>query len=478
MEFFPLFLRLHGRPVLLVGGGEVAVRKARLLLKAGAQIHVVSPQLAPELEAALEQGQIMHRRGVYAPADLHAQRWRLIIAATDSDSLNAKIAREADALGIWVNVVDDPERCTAITPAMIDRSPLVVALSSGGAGPVLIRQLRERWEKELSPGLGGVLRWAEAWRPRVRAALEDGKQRLRLWEQVFSSAVVQAVEGGQTQAADEEMQRLLEQLQRPAQGRVWLVGAGPGDPDLLTLKALRCMQQADVVVHDRLLGEGILDLVRRDADRIDAGKRRSRHTLPQETINALLVRLAKEGKRVVRLKGGDPFVFGRGGEEMTELMAAGVPFEVVPGITAASGASAYCGIPLTHRDHAQSCIFVTGHPRQNGQLDLPWSTLARAGQTVVVYMTLTRLDDICSAIIEAGAPADRPVALIEKASQAGQYTRVATLGNLPSMVAAQSIEGPAILVIGDVVGLRRDLAWRAEDPAADDRREASTAMKL
>lgn len=468
MEFFPLFLRFDGRPVLLVGGGEVAVRKARLLLKAGAKIHVVSPQLAPELATACDQGQLSFRRGVYAPADLQAQRWRLVVAATDSDSLNAKIAREADALGVWVNVVDDPERCTAITPAIIDRSPLVVALSSGGAGPVLIRQLRERWEKELSPGLGGVLRWAAGWRPRVRAALTDGKQRLRFWEQVFSSALVQQVEGGQTQGADAQMVQLLEQSQQPSQGRVWLVGAGPGDPDLLTLKALRCMQQADVVVHDRLLGEGILDLVRRDADRIDAGKRRSRHTLPQETINALLVRLAQEGKRVLRLKGGDPFIFGRGGEEMTELMTAGVPFEVVPGITAASGASAYCGIPLTHRDHAQSCIFVTGHPRQNGQLDLPWSTLARSGQTVVVYMTLTRLEDICAAIIAAGAPAQRPVALVEKASQAGQQTRVATLGSLPTLVADQSIAGPAILIIGDVVGLRSDLAWRVEQPLGSE----------
>lgn len=464
MEFFPLFLRLQGRPVLLVGGGEVAVRKARLLLKAGAAIHVVSPQLAPELAALQDRSALSFRRGVYAPADLHAQRWRLVVAATDSDSLNAKVASEADALGIWVNVVDDPERCTAITPAIIDRSPLVVALSSGGTGPVLIRQLRERWEKELSPELGKVLRWAADWRPRVRAALADGKQRLRFWEQVFTSTLVQAVEGGQMHRADEQMAQLLTQSQSAPRGRVWLVGAGPGDPDLLTLKALRCMQQADVVVHDRLLGEGILDLVRRDADRIDAGKRRSRHTLPQETINALLVRLAQEGKRVVRLKGGDPFIFGRGGEEMTELMAAGVPFEVVPGITAASGASAYCGIPLTHRDHAQSCIFVTGHPRQDGQLDLPWSTLARAGQTVVVYMTLTRLEDICASIIEAGAPPDRPVALIEKASQADQQTRVATLESLPSIVAGQSIVGPAILIIGDVVGLRRDLSWRAEQP--------------
>ncbi|MGB1557559.1 MAG: siroheme synthase CysG [Oceanococcaceae bacterium] len=465
MHYFPLFCRLQGREVFVVGGGEVAARKIRLLRRAGAKVRVLSPDLCEELQQLADAGELSWEEGLFngtLPSGL-----ALVVAATDADGVNAAVAAAAEAAGVWVNCVDDPEHSTAITPAIVDRSPLVVAISSSGAGPVYTRRLREKIEAELPPRLGGLLDWAARWRKPVREALPSGLQRLRIWESVFDGVLSNLVLAGKEAEADAAMQALLGAgAQEPPRGEVWLVGAGPGDPDLLTLKALRRMQQADVVVYDRLLGPAILELVRRDAERIDAGKRRSNHTLPQEDINALLVRLAREGKRVLRLKGGDPFVFGRGGEELAELMAAGIPFEVIPGISAANGAAAYAGIPLTHRDHAQSCIFVTGHPRADGALDLPWQTLAREGQTVVVYMGLTRLEELCAALREAGAPDERPAALVENASRADQRTLVGTLATLPEQARAADLQGPTLLIIGDVVRLRDSLSWRPEGSAA------------
>lgn len=462
MEFFPLFARLRNRPVLLVGGGEVALRKWRLLQRAGANITVVATALAPELDTAWRLGQFDWQARAVVRADVHAEL-ALAIAATDDPECNALCAQWAEAERVWVNVVDAPAQCSVITPAIVDRTPLVVAISSAGAAPVYVRRLRMRLEQELSPGLGALLRWAAQWRRAVRQALTDGRARLRFWEWIFDGPPASLYLSGQGHAAEELLRQHLQTAaaDRP-QGEVWLVGAGPGDPDLLTIRALRRMQQADVVVHDRLIGAGILELVRRDADRIDVGKRRSNHTLPQEDINALLVRLAREGKRVLRLKGGDPFVFGRGGEEIDTLAQAGVPFEVIPGITAANGAAAYAGIPLTHRDHAQSCIFVTGHPQKDGQLDLPWSTLVRGGQTVVIYMGITALEGIIAHLLAAGAPPERPAAVVENATRGDQRTLVGTLASLASQVAVAALSGPAVVIVGDVVGLRDRLAWRHE----------------
>jgi len=462
MEFFPLFLRLLGRPVLLVGGGEVAARKLRLLLRAGADITVVAPSAVDEIMAAAAAGQLRWESRVACADDVHAGQ-ALVVAATDDEAQNAQVAVWANDVHVLVNVVDAPALCTAVTPAIVDRSPLVVAISSGGSAPVYVRRLRARLEQDLPPYLGKLLRWAGSWRVRVREAIPEARMRLRFWEWLFEGPVASQVLAGKTEQADG---LVTARLQAPAaeesRGEVWLVGAGPGDPDLLTMRAVRRMQQADVVVHDRLIGPRILELVRRDAERIDVGKRKSRHTLPQEDINALLVRLAREGKRVLRLKGGDPFVFGRGGEEIGELMAAGVAFEVIPGITAASGAAAYAGIPLTHRDHAQACVFVTGHPRADGQLCLPWRSLAAESQTVVVYMGLTLLAQICHELIAAGAPGSRPAALVENATREDQRTVVATLETLPEAVAKAAPEGPGLLIIGGVVGLREALNWRPD----------------
>ncbi len=462
MDFFPLFLRLSERPVLLVGGGEVAARKLRLLLRSGAQVRVIALAIVPEIASEVDAGRVRWDARAVGDEDIHAGL-ALVVAATDDRELNAQVAAWCARQHVLVNVVDAPDLCTAITPAIVDRSPLVVAISSAGAAPVYVRRLRAKLEQELPPYLGNLLHWAAGWRQRVRGTLGDSLQRLRFWEWVFDGPAASQVLAGKPEVADALIATRLEadggDLPR---GEVWLVGAGPGDPDLLTVRAVRRMQQADVVVYDRLIGPRILELVRRDAERIDVGKRRSNHTLPQEDINTLLVRLAKEGKRVLRLKGGDPFVFGRGGEEIGELLAAGVAFEVIPGITAANGAAAYAGIPLTHRDHAQACVFVTGHPRADGQLCLPWSQLAGAGQTVVIYMGMTLLPQICAELMRAGAPADRPAALVENATRENQRTIAATLTTLSEKVAQADVEGPGLVIIGDVVRLRDSLQWRPE----------------
>lgn len=460
MEFFPLYLRLNRRPVLVVGGGEVAARKVRLLRRAGAAIQVVSPVVCDELQELLADGEVSWEPRNAIEDDVSPDL-ALVVAATDDSATNTALSAWAEAAHVWVNVVDQPAACSAITPAIVDRSPLIIAISSGGTAPVYIRRLRAWLEQELPPNLGQLLTWASGWRGRIRAAVPSALARLRIWEWVFEGPVATQVLAGRADMADSLVaKQLQQQADTPIRGEVWLIGAGPGDPDLLTVRAMRRLQQADVVLYDRLVGEKVMDLVRRDADRIDVGKRRANHTLPQEDINALLVRLAIEGKRVLRLKGGDPFVFGRGGEEISELMAAGVPFEVIPGITAASGAASYAGIPLTHRDHAQSCVFVTGHPRENGELQLPWETLARSGQTVVIYMGLTRLVDICRCLIEAGAPGSRPAAMVENATREDQNVISADLNSLPQQVADAQVQGPGLVIVGDVVSLRPQLSWR------------------
>ncbi len=462
MEFFPLFLRLGGRPVLLVGGGEVAARKLRLLLRSGACVTVIAPAVVDEVAESAGQGAIRWEPRAVQCEDVRAEL-ALAVAATGDESQNAQVAAWARAQNVFVNVVDTPALCTAITPAIVDRDPLVVAISSAGTAPVYVRRLRARLEQELPPYLGALLLWAGGWRQRVRKAVPDSLQRLRFWEWLFEGPAASQVLAGKPEQADQLVgERLGSRPDELPRGEVWLVGAGPGDPDLLTVRAVRRMQQADVVVYDRLIGPRILELVRRDAERIDVGKRRSNHTLPQEDINSLLVRLAREGKRVLRLKGGDPFVFGRGGEEISELMDAGVAFEVIPGITAASGAAAYAGIPLTHRDHAQACVFVTGHPRADGQLCLPWASLAADSQTVVIYMGLTLLAQICQQLIAAGAPGDRPAALVENATREDQRTVVATLATLPAKVATLTLDGPGLVIVGDVVRLRDALNWRPD----------------
>ncbi|XQE65512.1 siroheme synthase CysG [Pseudomonas sp. P3C3] len=454
MDFLPLFHKLQGRVVLVVGGGEVALRKARLLSDAGGQLRVVAPEVRGEL-AALAGEDRVHLRG-YESADL--QGVALVIAATDDEPLNARISAEAQALGIPVNVVDAPALCSVIFPAIVDRSPLIVAITSGGDAPVLARLIRAKIETWIPSTYGQLASLAKKFRERVKQLFPDVQQRRVFWEDVFQGQIAESVFAGKLGEGERLLEAKIAGASPRALGEVYLVGAGPGDPDLLTFRALRLMQQADVVLYDRLVAPPIIELCRRDAERIYVGKRRAEHAVPQEEINQLLVDLAKQGKRVLRLKGGDPFIFGRGGEEIEQLAAEGIPFQVVPGITAASGCAAYAGIPLTHRDHAQSVRFVTGHLK-DGSTNLPWTDLVAPGQTLVFYMGLVGLPQICQALIDHGRAADTPAALVQQGTTQNQRVFTGTLASLPQLVAEHEVHAPTLVIVGEVVTLREKLAW-------------------
>ena len=456
MDFLPLFHNLKGRKVLLVGGGEVALRKGRLLADAGAALQVVAPEVDPQLsELALHSQGSVQLRG-YQADDL--QNICLVIAATDDEPLNAQISVQAQARGIPVNVVDAPKLCSVIFPAIVDRSPLIVAITSGGDAPVLARLIRAKIETWIPATYGQLAGLSKRFRARVKALFPNVQQRRVFWEDVFQGQIAESVFAGKLQEGERLLEEKIAGVAPRQLGEVYLVGAGPGDPDLLTFRALRLMQQADVVLYDRLVAPAIVELCRRDAERIYVGKRRAEHALPQEQINRRLVTLAKEGKRVLRLKGGDPFIFGRGGEEIEQLAAEGIPFQVVPGITAASGCAAYAGIPLTHRDYAQSVRFVTGH-LQDGSCDLPWRDLVAPGQTLVFYMGLTGLPIICAQLIGHGRGAETPVALIEQGTTAQQRVYTGTLASLPELLAQQQVHAPTLVIVGEVVTLREKLAW-------------------
>ncbi|BCR24493.1 siroheme synthase CysG [Aquipseudomonas alcaligenes] len=454
MDFLPLFHKLQGRVVLVVGGGEVALRKARLLSDAGGQLRVVAPEVRDELTALAGEGRV-HLRG-YESADL--QGVALVVAATDDEPLNARISAEAQALGIPVNVVDAPALCSVIFPAIVDRSPLIVAVTSGGDAPVLARLIRAKIETWIPSTYGQLASLAKKFRERVKQLFPDVQQRRVFWEDVFQGQIAESVFAGKLGEGERLLEAKIAGAAPRALGEVYLVGAGPGDPDLLTFRALRLMQQADVVLYDRLVAPAIIELCRRDAERIYVGKRRAEHAVPQEEINKLLVDLAKQGKRVLRLKGGDPFIFGRGGEEIEQLAAEGIPFQVVPGITAASGCAAYAGIPLTHRDHAQSVRFVTGHLK-DGSTDLPWTDLVAPGQTLVFYMGLVGLPQICQSLIDHGRAADTPAALVQQGTTQNQRVFTGTLANLPQLVAEHEVHAPTLVIVGEVVTLREKLAW-------------------
>lgn len=465
MDFLPLFHNLKGRMVLVVGGGEIALRKARLLSDAGAVLRVVAPEIEPQLVELVEQGAGQPRLRGYGRDDLAG--CVLAIAATDDESLNAQVSQDAKALGMPVNVVDSPELCTVIFPAIVDRSPLMIAVSSGGDAPVLARLMRARIETWIPAVYGQLAGLAKKFRSQVKAKLPNVQQRRVFWEDVFQGNIAERAMAGQVQEAERLLEEKLTGASSKNLGEVYLVGAGPGDPDLLTFRALRLMQQADVVLYDRLVAPAILDLCRRDADRIYVGKQRADHAVPQEQINQLLVTLARQGKRVLRLKGGDPFIFGRGGEEIEELAAHDVPFQVVPGITAASGCAAYAGIPLTHRDHAQSVRFVTGHLK-DGSCDLPWPELVAPSQTLVFYMGLVGLPVICQQLIAHGRSADTPAALIQQGTTNHQRVFTGTLANLAERVANEQVQAPTLIIVGEVVQLREKLAWfEGTGPAAD-----------
>ncbi|MFQ2157338.1 siroheme synthase CysG [Aeromonas hydrophila] len=462
MDYLPIFCRLDNKPVLLVGGGEVAQRKARLLLDAGAQLTVVAPELDPELAELAANGSIEWLAGEFAPAQLTG-KW-LVVAATDRREVNALVYQSANQARIFANVVDDPKRSSFIMPSIIDRSPLMVAISSGGKAPVLARLLREKLEALLPQHLGAVAAFAGSLRERVKARFASMGERRRFWERLLGAdRLGQALARGDSASANQLADSLFADESQTA-GEVVLVGAGPGDPGLLTLHALRQMQQADVVVYDRLVSDEVMALVRRDAKRIFVGKQAGNHCVPQEGINQLLLDEAKKGQRVVRLKGGDPFIFGRGGEELETLVGSGIGFQVVPGITAASGCAAYAGIPLTHRDHAQSVRFVTAHGKGGAQ-DLDWPLLAKDKQTLVFYMGLSSCATIREQLLTHGKAGDTPVALIERGTQPSQRVIRGTLDQLPEL--AVGVESPALIMVGSVVTLADQLAWFGQGCAAD-----------
>ncbi|CAI0773602.1 siroheme synthase CysG [Serratia entomophila] len=465
MDYLPIFADLKRRPVLVVGGGEVAARKVDLLQRAGAEIRIVAQSLSPELEQQRRQGQVLWLGTAFDPRQL--DEVFLAIAATDDAALNALVFAEADKRRLLANVVDDQPLCSFIFPSIIDRSPLVVAVSSSGQAPVLARMLREKLEALLPASLGQMAEVAGRWRGRVKQRLASIAERRRFWEKTFGGRFSTLVASGQAEQAERQLEQDLQRFAlggEGVQGEIALVGAGPGDVGLLTLRGLQVMQQADVVLYDHLVSEEILDLVRRDAERICVGKRAGAHSVIQEETNRLLVELAQQGKRVVRLKGGDPFIFGRGGEELQVAAAAGIPFQVVPGVTAAAGATAYAGIPLTHRDHAQSVTFITGHCRPDGD-GLDWADLARARQTLAIYMGTMKAADISRRLIANGRAASTPVAVISRGTRADQQVQTGTLQQLEEL--AQGAPLPALLVIGEVVELHHQIAWFGHQPQAE-----------
>ncbi len=457
MNYMPFFFDLKGRPCLLIGGGSIATRKARLLAKAGAKLMVVAPYISDEMQTMVKasEGECFFRE--YNTSDL--DMGVVIICATDNSDINQRVSEEAQARKLPVNVVDSPSLCSIITPAIVDRSPLMIAITSGGDAPVLARQMRAKLEVMFPSAYGSLASLASKFRHRVKATVTSEPKRLRFWETVFNGIAAEKAFAGKLDEAEQAIENQLnDNANAELLGEVYLVGGGPGDPDLLTFKALRLMQQADVVLYDRLVSEPVMNLVRRDADRIYVGKRTSDHAVPQQDINQMLVDLAEEGKRVLRLKGGDPFIFGRGGEEIELLAENNIPFQVVPGITAASGCSAYSGIPLTHRDYAQSVRFITGHTKE-GNVDLPWESLLDDHQTLVFYMGLVNLQPICSQLITRGRSPDTPAALIEKGTTPDQRVITGTLNTLPNLIAGQSVRAPTLLIIGGVVSLHEQLQW-------------------
>ncbi|MGL4726328.1 MAG: siroheme synthase CysG [Scandinavium sp.] len=453
MDHLPIFCQLRDRDCLLVGGGDVAERKARLLLDAGARLTVNALEFAPQFHVWAEAGMLTLVEGEFEAALLD-KSW-LAIAATDDDAVNNHVSEEAEKRRIFCNVVDAPKQASFIMPSIIDRSPLMVAVSSGGASPVLARLLREKLESLLPQHLGQVAHFAGQLRSRVKQQFATVSERRRFWEKLFvNDRLAQSLANQDEQAIQATTEQLLsEPLDN--RGEVVLVGAGPGDAGLLTLKGLQQIQQADIVVYDRLVSDDIMNLVRRDADRVFVGKRAGFHCVPQEEINQILLREAQKGKRVVRLKGGDPFIFGRGGEELETLCNAGIPFSVVPGITAASGCSAYAGIPLTHRDYAQSVRLVTGHLKTGAELD--WHNLAAEKQTLVFYMGLNQAATISEKLREHGMEAEMPVALVENGTAIKQRVVEGTLAGLAEL--AQQVESPALIIVGRVVALREKLNW-------------------
>ncbi|MFT7184975.1 MAG: uroporphyrin-III C-methyltransferase/precorrin-2 dehydrogenase/sirohydrochlorin ferrochelatase [Pseudohongiellaceae bacterium] len=458
MEFLPLFFDLKESTALVFGASDAAARKVEVLLKANCRVCLVAATLNKSLNGHLDSPIFKHYLNDYDELWALAH---LVVAATDDVSTDEKISETAKSRKLPVNVVNRVDLSNFVFPSIIDRSPIIAAVSSSGELPVLTRLLRSRLEATIPHAFGRMAIIARKYRAEVKQQITSINTRRNFWENVLEGRFADLVFSGQEEAAENELkEKLKQQLSNNNQieGEVYLVGAGPGDPDLLTFKALRLIRQADVVLYDRLVSEPILALVKQDAEKINVGKERSNHLVPQDSINSLLVKYAKAGKRVLRLKGGDPFIFGRGGEEIETLADEGVSFQVVPGITAASGCAAYSGIPLTHRDYSQSVRFITGHLKNN-TCDLPWQEFVHENQTLVFYMGLTGLPIICESLTAYGMSQDKPIALISKGTTRDQKVLVGTLSTISNMAIQAKVSAPTLIIIGDVVNLREKLKW-------------------
>ncbi len=480
--FFAAFLNLRGESCAVVGGGPIAAQKVDALLRSGARVCVIAPGLCATLAGQAGRGEIEYRARVFSPDDL--ERVVLAIAATDDRAVNAAVAREARARRVLVNAVDDAASSTFIMPAVVDRPPLQIAIGSGGTAPVVARRLRTLIETAVPAGFGRLAALAGRYRAASKQRFPEPGPRRRFWESVCDGPIAQMIFSGREGAAVKAIERSLSSSGgvehvggSAATGTVYLVGGGPGNPELLTLRALRALQRADVILYDHLVARPIVDQARRDAERIYVGKESDRHALPQQDINRLMVKLAREGKCVVRLKGGDPYIFGRGGEEIETLAAHGIGFEVVPGITAASGVAAYAGIPLTHRDYAHSCVFVTGHLK-NDALDLNWDALAQPRQTVVIYMGVHGLGRLAAKLIEHGLPGGTPAAIAEHGTLASQRVSIGTLATLPGIAAREGFKPPSLVIVGEVVKLHGRLAWFDPGKLAAEETSNDTAAML
>ena len=457
MDFFPLFVRLRRRAVTVIGGGAVAARKMRALLRAGARIKVIAERVSDEIQLLVKQQRLTLVERAFEDADI--ENAALVVAATDSTEVNRRIVELCRARNIYVNSVDSSDG-DVIFSSLMQRGSVQVAVSTGGGSPVLARLLRDYIESCTPDAYAELARISSEYRARAKQVFPDPAMRRRFWEKVLTGRIASMVFAGRAGDAECELQQLLDGARalEHETGEVYLVGAGPGDPDLLTFKALRLMRQADVVVYDRLVSPEIMALLPDTAEKIYAGKERSHHTMSQKSINELLVRRARQGHRVLRLKGGDPFVFGRGGEEIETLLEQHIALQIVPGITAASGCAAYAGIPLTHRDFSHTCVFSTGHLR-DGDVDLNWDALAQPCQTLIFYMGLQRLEHICTQLVAHGLPADTPAALITRGTMPAQKVLVARLDTLAQEVASGDFKAPTLVIVGKVVGLHEKLDW-------------------
>ncbi len=463
MDFLPIFINIFGKKLLIDGGGTIAARRAEMALRAGAKVFVFNPELSDEFLPFLDNPNFTHFARL--PQEKDFADCTIIYGASNDENRDKFLVSQARKANILINVADKSEYCDFITPSIVDRSPLIVAISSGGAAPIIARILRARIESLIPSSYGRLAKFLGEKRKIVAQKITNHIKRRQFWEQIIEGNIGDLFLSKNTASIIKKFEHKLEeaaQNNKIDNGEVYLVGAGPGDGDLLTFRALRLMQRCDVVLYDRLVSREVLDLVRRDAERINVGKMANNHVMPQEEISALMIKLAKQGKRVLRLKGGDPFLFGRGGEEIEMLHKYNIDFQIVPGISAAFGAASYAGIPLTHRDYAQSCIFITAHGKE-GALNLDWKAILRPKQTIVIYMGLLNLQKIINEFIEHGGDKNTPVALIENATKAEQKTVISSISALPQKVKQENIKGPSLIIIGDVVKLHDKLEWTNPD---------------